>query len=79
MKDIITIFYTPLAQVYRAASIADSIADLQSFINDLIRTVEATEERMCSWLTSQYTGPADKFPFQSAKKILSRLFKYSLI
>jgi hypothetical protein len=46
MKDIITIFYSPLAQVYRAASIADSIGDLQSFINDLIRTVEATEERM---------------------------------
>jgi Domain of unknown function in PX-proteins (DUF3818) len=45
MKDIITIFYTPLAQVYRAASIADSIGDLQSFINDLIKTVEATEER----------------------------------
>ncbi|KAH9994127.1 hypothetical protein BJV74DRAFT_884252 [Russula compacta] len=44
MKDIITIFYTPLAQVYRAASIADSIGDLQSFINDLIKTVEATEE-----------------------------------
>jgi hypothetical protein len=46
MKDIITIFYSPLAQVYRAASIADSISDLQSFINDLIKTVEATEERM---------------------------------
>jgi hypothetical protein len=46
MKDIITIFYSPLAQVYRAASIADSIGDLQGFINDLIKTVEATEERM---------------------------------
>jgi hypothetical protein len=45
LKDIITIFYAPLAQVYRAASIADSIGDLQTFINDLIRTVEATEER----------------------------------
>jgi uncharacterized protein DUF3818 len=45
MKDIITIFYSPLAQVYRAASIADSIGDVQSFINDLIKTVEATEER----------------------------------
>ncbi|KAI0306987.1 hypothetical protein B0F90DRAFT_1622580 [Multifurca ochricompacta] len=44
MKDIITIFYSPLAQVYRAASIADSIGDLQNFINDLIRTVEASEE-----------------------------------
>lgn len=45
MKDIITIFYSPLAQVYRAASISDSIADVQNFINDLIKTVEATEER----------------------------------
>ncbi|KAF8265123.1 hypothetical protein EI94DRAFT_1736635 [Lactarius quietus] len=44
MKDIITIFYSPLAQVYRAASIAESIGDLQNFINDLIRTVETSEE-----------------------------------
>ncbi|KAJ7498902.1 hypothetical protein FB451DRAFT_1347337 [Mycena latifolia] len=44
LKDMITIFYTPLAQVYRAASIADSLGDLQSFINDLIRTVEQTED-----------------------------------
>ncbi len=44
LKDIITIFYSPLAQVYKAASIADSLGDLQSFINDLIKTVEAVEE-----------------------------------
>ncbi|KAG5641592.1 hypothetical protein DXG03_004675 [Asterophora parasitica] len=44
LKDIITIFYTPLAQVYRAASIADSLGDLQNFINDLIKTVECVEE-----------------------------------
>ncbi|KAH9938137.1 uncharacterized protein B0H18DRAFT_965764 [Fomitopsis serialis] len=44
LKDIITIFYAPLAQVYRAASISDSLGDLQNFINDLIRTVESTEE-----------------------------------
>ncbi|KAJ3520718.1 hypothetical protein NM688_g9123 [Phlebia brevispora] len=44
LRDIITIFYSPLAQVYRAASIADSLSDLQNFINDLIRTVESTEE-----------------------------------
>lgn len=44
LKDIITIFYSPLAQVYRAASIADSLSDLQNFINDLIRTVEMVEE-----------------------------------
>lgn len=45
MKDIITIFYAPLAQVYKAASIADSLGDLQTFINDLIRTVDDVEER----------------------------------
>jgi hypothetical protein len=44
LKDILTIFYSPLAQVYRAASISDSLGDLQSFINDLIKTVEQTEE-----------------------------------
>ncbi|KAG8218452.1 hypothetical protein J3R82DRAFT_4080 [Butyriboletus roseoflavus] len=44
LKDIITIFYTPLAQVYRAASIAESLGDLQNFINDLIRTVEQRED-----------------------------------
>lgn len=44
LKDIITIFYTPLAQVYKAASIADSVGDLQNFLNDMIRTVEQVEE-----------------------------------
>ncbi|KAF8913922.1 hypothetical protein CPB84DRAFT_1757921 [Gymnopilus junonius] len=44
LKDIITIFYAPLAQVYRAASIADSLNDLQNFVNDLIKTVEQVEE-----------------------------------
>ncbi|KAF7332229.1 hypothetical protein MKEN_00103900 [Mycena kentingensis (nom. inval.)] len=44
LKDMITIFYSPLAQVYRAASIADSLNDLQSFINDLIKTVEHSED-----------------------------------
>jgi len=44
LKDIITIFYAPLAQVYRAASIGDSLNDLQNFINDLIKTVDSVEE-----------------------------------
>lgn len=44
LKDIITIFYAPLAQVYKAANIAESIGDLQHFLNDMIRTVEQVEE-----------------------------------
>lgn len=51
LKDIITIFYSPLAKVYRAASIADSLGDLQDFISDLIRTVESVEESKSSLLT----------------------------
>ncbi|CAD6898166.1 unnamed protein product [Tilletia controversa] len=44
LKDIVTIFYSPLAQVYKAANIADSLYDFQTFITDLIKTVEANEE-----------------------------------
>lgn len=51
LKDIITIFYTPLAQVYKAASIADSFGDVQNFLSDLIRTVEQTESSESPFLT----------------------------
>ncbi|KAG2077394.1 hypothetical protein BDR04DRAFT_1148155 [Suillus decipiens] len=44
LKDIISIFYAPLAQVYRAANIGNSVSDLQNFITDLIRVVEAMED-----------------------------------
>lgn len=44
LKDMVTIFYSPLAQVYKLANIADSLYDLQMFITDLIKTVEANEE-----------------------------------
>ena len=44
LKDIVTIFYEPLANVYKAANIADSLYDLQVFVNDLIKTVEQAEE-----------------------------------
>ncbi|KAG8937113.1 hypothetical protein FRC02_006313 [Tulasnella sp. 418] len=42
--NIITLFYAPLAQVYKAANIADSLGDLQNFINDLIKTVEQVDQ-----------------------------------
>ncbi|EST06207.1 protein of unknown function DUF3818, PX-associated [Kalmanozyma brasiliensis GHG001] len=44
LKDMVTIFYSPLAQVYKLANIADSLSDLQAFITDLIKTVEANEQ-----------------------------------
>lgn len=43
LKDMFAIFYAPLAQVYKAANIADSLGDLQNFITDLIRTIESCE------------------------------------
>lgn len=48
LKDIITIFYAPLAQVYRAANIGDTLGDVQTFVNDLIKTVEEHQTR--TWL-----------------------------
>lgn len=45
LKDMITIFYAPLAQVYRAANIGDTLGDVQTFVNDLIKTVE--EHQTC--------------------------------
>ncbi|TIA90093.1 hypothetical protein E3P81_02604 [Wallemia ichthyophaga] len=44
LKDMVTIFYTPLAQVYKAANISDALYDLQAFITDLIDVVERVEE-----------------------------------
>lgn len=58
LKDIITIFYSPLAQVYKAANIADSLGDLQNFINDLIRTCDAVEEREWSLSHLSFSLPA---------------------
>lgn len=43
LKDIVTIFYEPLAKVYKAANISDSLYDLQMFITDLVKTVEQAE------------------------------------
>ncbi|KAJ2955766.1 hypothetical protein NQZ79_g8289 [Umbelopsis isabellina] len=40
LKDIFAIFYQPLAQVYKAANIGDSIVELSAFIDDLILFVE---------------------------------------
>ncbi|KAH8923015.1 hypothetical protein BT69DRAFT_1334221 [Atractiella rhizophila] len=48
LKDIITMFYEPLAKVYKAANISDCIYDLQMFVNDLIKTVEEAENASVS-------------------------------
>lgn len=45
LKDMITIFYAPLAQVYRAANIGDSLGNVQAFVSDLIKTVEEHQTR----------------------------------
>ena len=41
LKDIVTIFYSPLAEVYKLANIADTLGEVQHFISDLIHTVDA--------------------------------------
>lgn len=40
--------------MYRAASVAESLGDLQNFINDLIRTVEQTEDRRLALVSLRF-------------------------
>lgn len=40
IKDLFAIFYEPLAQVYKAANIGDTIGHVAGFINDLIAIVD---------------------------------------
>lgn len=39
LRDIVSIFYEPLARVYKAANVADKINDFSAFLDDLIATV----------------------------------------
>ncbi|KAI8084323.1 uncharacterized protein B0P05DRAFT_535098 [Gilbertella persicaria] len=39
-KDLFAIFYEPLAQVYKAANIGDTIGHVSGFINDLIEVID---------------------------------------
>jgi hypothetical protein len=41
IKDLFAIFYEPLAQVYKAANIGDTIGHVSEFIDDLIKTVDS--------------------------------------
>lgn len=45
LKDIVGIFYEPLARVYKAANIHNSINDLSQFVDDMIVTVKDAEEQ----------------------------------
>ncbi|KAI8636666.1 hypothetical protein BD408DRAFT_425798 [Parasitella parasitica] len=43
IKDLFAIFYEPLAQVYKAANIGDTIGHVATFINDLIQVIDAMD------------------------------------
>ncbi|KAI8388420.1 uncharacterized protein BYT42DRAFT_559997 [Radiomyces spectabilis] len=43
LKEIFAIFYQPLAQVYKAANIGDSIQHLAAFIEDLIKLLDSLD------------------------------------
>ncbi|RKP12260.1 hypothetical protein BJ684DRAFT_21188 [Piptocephalis cylindrospora] len=44
LKEVIGIFYRPIAQVYKAANIGSYVMDLSSFLDDLIRTIESLDD-----------------------------------
>ncbi|CAG8493080.1 4631_t:CDS:10 [Rhizophagus irregularis] len=59
LKEIITIFYEPLAKVYKAANISDSLSDLSGFVDDLISVVEDADRKglfnsLIGWIGSLF-------------------------
>lgn len=63
LKDVVTIFYAPLAEVYKLANIADTLGEMQQFVSDLIRTVDAYNSKCI--LTSGHhrcNTPSRDFP-----------------
>ncbi|CEP08302.1 hypothetical protein [Parasitella parasitica] len=43
IKDLFAIFYEPLAQVYKAANIGETIGHVSTFVNDLIQVIDAMD------------------------------------
>ncbi|KAJ3026875.1 hypothetical protein HDV00_011529 [Rhizophlyctis rosea] len=43
LRDIITIFYTPLSQVYASANVGDLVGDVKVFLDDLVGVCEGRE------------------------------------
>ncbi|EPY52018.1 fungal protein [Schizosaccharomyces cryophilus OY26] len=44
MKSMVVIFYKPLMKVYKAANVYTSVDDFESFMGDMLRLVENTQE-----------------------------------
>ncbi|GJJ77109.1 hypothetical protein EMPS_09468 [Entomortierella parvispora] len=42
-KELISIFYQPLVQVYKSANVADSLMDVKDFVDELIKIVEQVD------------------------------------
>ncbi|ORX88941.1 hypothetical protein K493DRAFT_340974 [Basidiobolus meristosporus CBS 931.73] len=45
LKEILTMFYQPLAQVYKDANISDFVMEISSFVDQLIKVVESNEQK----------------------------------
>ncbi|ORX61351.1 hypothetical protein DM01DRAFT_1331961 [Hesseltinella vesiculosa] len=43
IKDLIALFYEPLAQVYKAANIGDAVSDTCAFVDDLIKLLDSLD------------------------------------
>ncbi|ANB13234.1 hypothetical protein AWJ20_1516 [Sugiyamaella lignohabitans] len=48
LKELITVFYGPLIQVFRSAKIYESVGDFEKFMSDLVRTVHKAEAEALS-------------------------------
>jgi Domain of unknown function in PX-proteins (DUF3818) len=45
LRDMITIFYEPLAKVYKTANVYNSVMDFKEFIDDIIEVVQKAEKQ----------------------------------
>ncbi|CAJ0911773.1 4605_t:CDS:10 [Entrophospora sp. SA101] len=56
IKDIIAIFYEPLAKIYKAANIGDSLTDVSGFIDELIILVDQIDQKVTKMASSKFSS-----------------------
>ncbi|VVT53877.1 uncharacterized protein SAPINGB_P003795 [Magnusiomyces paraingens] len=72
LRDLFTIFYSPLIDVFKSAKVYEAVADLENFMNDLIKVVQRAE---ASVLTRGPNEMVDEF-IALCNRHLPSLFRF---
>ncbi|CEJ05121.1 hypothetical protein RMCBS344292_19069 [Rhizopus microsporus] len=82
LKECISVFYEPLAQVYKAADISTTIRHISLFIDDLLNTIEQQDKSIQSFIDLVKRHEQRFYDFvynvhtQDASDIFNELIKY---